>query len=64
LKTGYTIAAGRSLVATAERDGVRLGVVVLHSEAPGTQARQLLDRGFDDVYGLPRKAEPPMPPGA
>jgi serine-type D-Ala-D-Ala carboxypeptidase (penicillin-binding protein 5/6) len=64
LKTGYTIAAGRSLVATAERDGVRLGVVVLHSEAPGTQARQLLDRGFDDVYGLPREAEPPMPPGA
>ncbi len=34
LKTGYTIAAGRSLVATAERRGVRLGVVVLHSERP------------------------------
>ena len=64
LKTGYTIAAGRSLVATAERHGVRLGVVVLHSNAPGTQARQLLDRGFHDVYGLPRVPEPPMPPEA
>jgi serine-type D-Ala-D-Ala carboxypeptidase (penicillin-binding protein 5/6) len=64
LKTGYTIAAGRSLVATARRHGVRLGVVVLHSNAPGTQARQLLDRGFHDVYGLPREPEPQMPPGA
>jgi D-alanyl-D-alanine carboxypeptidase len=64
LKTGYTIAAGRCLVATAERGGVKLGVVVLNSNAPGTQARQLLDRGFQDVYRLPRVTEPPMPPGA
>ncbi|HMD57503.1 MAG TPA: hypothetical protein VKG82_08540 [Solirubrobacteraceae bacterium] len=64
LKTGYTIAAGRCLVATAERDGVRLGVVVLHSIEPGNQARKLLDRGFEDVYHLPPVAEPPMPPGA
>jgi D-alanyl-D-alanine carboxypeptidase len=64
LKTGYTIAAGRCLVATAERGGVRLGVVVLNSSAPGTQARQLLDRGFEDVYHLARVSEPPMPPGA
>jgi D-alanyl-D-alanine carboxypeptidase len=64
LKTGYTIAAGRCLVATAERGGVRLGVVVLDSSAPGTQARQLLDRGFQDVYHLARVSEPPMPPGA
>src|ERR1700722_16211559 len=49
LKTGFTEAAGRCLVATAERDGVRLGVVVLNSDAPGTQAKQLLDRGFQDV---------------
>ena len=39
LKTGYTEAAGRCLVATAERHGVRLGVVLLHSPDPGTQAR-------------------------
>ena len=63
LKTGYTDAAGRCLVATAERDGVRLGVVLLNSAAPGTQARQLLDRGFQDVYHLPRVREPPMPAG-
>ncbi len=64
LKTGYTLAAGRCLVATAERHGVRLGVVVLGSLAPGTQARQLLDRGFQDVYHLRRVPEPPIPAGA
>ncbi|MCW3033040.1 MAG: D-alanyl-D-alanine carboxypeptidase [Solirubrobacterales bacterium] len=64
LKTGFTIAAGRCLVATAERGGVKLGVVVLNSSAPGTQSRQLLDRGFQNVYHLPRVTEQPMPPGA
>jgi len=64
LKTGFTDAAGRCLVATAERHGVRLGVVLLHSTAPGVQARQLLDRGFHDVYHQAPVAEPPMPPGA
>lgn len=64
LKTGWTIAAGRCLVATAERGGVKLGVVVLDSLAPGTQSRQLLDRGFQDVYHLPKVREPAMPPGA
>jgi D-alanyl-D-alanine carboxypeptidase (penicillin-binding protein 5/6) len=64
LKTGFTDAAGRCLVATAERGGVKLGVVVLNSNAPGTQARQLLDRGFKDVYHLPKVSEPPMPAGA
>jgi D-alanyl-D-alanine carboxypeptidase len=64
LKTGFTDAAGRCLVATAERGGVRLGVVVLHSPNPGTQARQLLDRGFQDVYHQLPVKEPPMPAGA
>jgi serine-type D-Ala-D-Ala carboxypeptidase (penicillin-binding protein 5/6) len=64
LKTGYTEAAGRCVVGTAERDGVKLGVVVLDSKAPGTQAKQLLDRGFHDVYHLPRVAEQPFPTGA
>jgi serine-type D-Ala-D-Ala carboxypeptidase (penicillin-binding protein 5/6) len=64
LKTGFTDAAGRCLVATAERHGVRLGVVVLNSDAPGVQAKQLLDRGFHNVYGQPRVTEPPIPPGA
>jgi D-alanyl-D-alanine carboxypeptidase (penicillin-binding protein 5/6) len=46
IKTGYTDAAGRCLVAAARRHGRRLAVVLLHSPDPGKQARQLLDRGF------------------
>jgi serine-type D-Ala-D-Ala carboxypeptidase (penicillin-binding protein 5/6) len=51
MKTGYTDAAGRCLVATARRGPVRLGVVLLHSPDPGTQARKLLDRGFAAARG-------------
>ncbi len=64
LKTGYTIEAGRCLVATAERHGVRLGVVLLHSPAPGTQARELLDDAFEHVYHQRPVPEPYMPPDA
>jgi D-alanyl-D-alanine carboxypeptidase (penicillin-binding protein 5/6) len=64
LKTGFTEAAGRCLVATAERHGVRLGVVVLHSADPGTQAKQLLDRGFEGVYHQAPVPESPIPAGA
>jgi serine-type D-Ala-D-Ala carboxypeptidase (penicillin-binding protein 5/6) len=64
MKTGYTEAAGRCLVATAERHGVRLGVVLLHSPAPGTQAKELLDIGFKDVYHQQLGSEPPIPAGA
>ena len=46
IKTGYTDAAGRCLVATARRGAVKLGVVLLDSPDPGKQAMQLLDRGF------------------
>jgi D-alanyl-D-alanine carboxypeptidase len=46
LKTGYTERAGRSIVATARRGDVELGVVLLRSYDPATQARKLLDRGF------------------
>jgi D-alanyl-D-alanine carboxypeptidase (penicillin-binding protein 5/6) len=46
IKTGYTDAAGRCLVATARRGARRLGVVLLDSPDTGTQARKLLDRGF------------------
>jgi D-alanyl-D-alanine carboxypeptidase len=59
LKTGYTIEAGKCLVGTATRHGVRLGVVLLNSPAPGTQASQLLDRGFERVYHqAPDRHEP------
>ena len=61
LKTGYTTAAGRCLVATAERHGVRLGVVLLNSHAPATQARQLLDLGFERVYHQRAEPESPFP---
>ncbi|MFI5003918.1 MAG: D-alanyl-D-alanine carboxypeptidase family protein [Solirubrobacterales bacterium] len=64
LKTGYTVEAGRCLVATAERHGVRLGVVLLHSPAPGIQARDLLDDAFERVYRQRHVREPPMPPEA
>ena len=46
VKTGYTNAAGRCLVAAARRNGVRLAVILLDSPDPGDQARKLLDRGF------------------
>jgi D-alanyl-D-alanine carboxypeptidase len=46
VKTGYTNAAGRCLVVASRRNGVRLAAIVLRSPDPGTQARQLLDRGF------------------
>ena len=49
LKTGYTDAAGRCFVATARRGAVTLGVVLLHSPDPATQATKLLDRGFAAV---------------
>jgi len=46
VKTGYTDAAGRCLVAAARRGRVRLGVVLLHSIDPPTQAPKLLNAGF------------------
>ena len=63
MKTGQTEAAGRCVVATAERHGVRLGAIVLDSEDPGTQDRQLLDLGFERVYHQPIVPEAPFPPG-
>jgi D-alanyl-D-alanine carboxypeptidase (penicillin-binding protein 5/6) len=46
IKTGFTDAAGRCLVAAVRRNGHRLGIVLLHSPDPGGQAVKLLDRGF------------------
>ncbi len=47
VKTGYTEAAGRCLVATVRRGSRRLGVVLLNSPDPGTQAQRLLNRAFE-----------------
>lgn len=54
LKTGYTQRAGRSIVATARRGDIELGVVLLRSYDPATQARKLLDRGFKTVRATNR----------
>jgi D-alanyl-D-alanine carboxypeptidase (penicillin-binding protein 5/6) len=64
LKTGYTVAAGRCLVATAARHGVRLGVVLLDSPAPASQAGRLLDLGFERIYHQAPVPRPAIPPEA
>jgi serine-type D-Ala-D-Ala carboxypeptidase (penicillin-binding protein 5/6) len=46
LKTGYTDRAGHSIVATAKRGKLELGVVLLHAYNIGDQSQKLLDRGF------------------
>jgi D-alanyl-D-alanine carboxypeptidase (penicillin-binding protein 5/6) len=46
VKTGYTLAAGPCLVATARRGHKWLGVVLLHSSDPPDQAMELLGAGF------------------
>lgn len=51
LKTGWTDAAGYNLVATAQRDGVRLISVVLRTESDEarlSQSARLLDYGFNN----------------
>jgi serine-type D-Ala-D-Ala carboxypeptidase (penicillin-binding protein 5/6) len=64
LKTGYTEASGRCLVATATRGGVSLAAIVLDSPGPGYDASKLLDRAFEEIYHLPRITEEPVPPFA
>jgi D-alanyl-D-alanine carboxypeptidase len=46
LKTGFTDAAGRCLVAVVRRGGRTLGVVLLGSFNPGHHARRLFDAAF------------------
>ena len=62
VKTGYTGKAGRCLVSTAERDGMRLISVVLGSPTRNARAdasRKLLDYGFENfsMYKLMNKDE-------
>jgi D-alanyl-D-alanine carboxypeptidase len=64
MKTGYTLEAGRCLVATATRHRVHLAAVVLDSPAPGVQARDLLDDAFRHVYRQRIPREAPMPADA
>jgi serine-type D-Ala-D-Ala carboxypeptidase (penicillin-binding protein 5/6) len=46
VKTGYTEAAGRCLVATVRRNGRHFGLILLDSPDPGRQAVRLFDRAF------------------
>ncbi len=46
VKTGYTMSAGRTLVASATRDGHRLYAVLLNDQALYTDAYALLDWAF------------------
>jgi serine-type D-Ala-D-Ala carboxypeptidase (penicillin-binding protein 5/6) len=46
LKTGFIDEAGRCFVGVARRHGRTLGVVLLHSPNPQSQAPSLLDQGF------------------
>jgi serine-type D-Ala-D-Ala carboxypeptidase (penicillin-binding protein 5/6) len=60
VKTGYTQAAGWSLVASAARDGRELIAVVLDAdEDPGRfeDAATLLDHGFEEFASVPLAAE-------
>lgn len=50
VKTGFTTAAGPCLVATARRGSAWLGVVLLHSVNPLTQAERLLNAGFAKLH--------------
>lgn len=54
LKTGYTSTAGRTLVATATRDGWQLMAVILNSgwDEVFDDAATLLDYGFDNFQRL------------
>ncbi|SEH10933.1 D-alanyl-D-alanine carboxypeptidase family protein [Thermoleophilum album] len=56
LKTGYTEAAGRCLVAVVRRRGRTLVAVVLGSHDPARQARALLDAGFRQLLDAPRRS--------
>jgi serine-type D-Ala-D-Ala carboxypeptidase (penicillin-binding protein 5/6) len=49
LKTGYTVAAGRCLIAVVRRGHRTIGAVLLGSPNPGEQARRLLERAFREI---------------
>ncbi|MGH2837773.1 MAG: D-alanyl-D-alanine carboxypeptidase family protein [Thermoleophilaceae bacterium] len=49
LKTGYTVPAGRCLIAVVRRGGRTLGAVLLDSPNPGEQAKRLLGKAFKNA---------------
>ncbi len=59
LKTGYTRAAGRTLVSCAEREGVRLVAVTLHDGNDWADHASLYEYGFS----LPKQEDVLLPAG-
>ncbi len=59
IKTGYTRAAGRCLVSSAERDGMTLIAIVLNSSPMYADCKELLDYGFDNykLTGIVKEKE-------
>lgn len=57
IKTGYTIAAGRCLVSSAQRNGMTLIAVVLGSRPMYEECSKMLDFGFEN-YKLERIIDP------
>jgi serine-type D-Ala-D-Ala carboxypeptidase (penicillin-binding protein 5/6) len=53
LKTGYTEAAGRNIVAVVRREGRTLVTVLLDSPSPGQQSVKL----FDAAFGVERRGQ-------
>jgi len=53
VKTGFTIPAGRCLIATATRNGWQLLAVILKSENAFEDAKALLDYGFSNFVSIP-----------
>lgn len=52
-KTGYTNAAGRTLVTCVERDGLRLVVVTLHDSSDWEDHKALYEYGFSTYHSEP-----------
>ena len=53
VKTGYTIATGRTLVTAARRDGMTLVAVTLNDRNDWADHAALLDYGFDNFFVQP-----------
>ncbi len=49
LKTGYTVAAGRCLIAVVRRGKRTLAAILLDSPNPGEQAKRLLAKAFKEA---------------
>ncbi len=62
VKTGYTNGAGRTIVASATRDGHRLYAVLLNDQALYTDAAALLDWAFAN-HSWPEPSLPPSQEG-